>query len=100
MKKLLYILLIAAMLTSGCVQTQELKFVDPNNPQNYILLQENPTQPGTGTFSIITTEYVTGGSYTSTSEAYSLQYSDYPVGVTLKKVDNGIELADNIIWHK
>jgi hypothetical protein len=101
MKKMLILLLLAGVLASGCIQTAatpELKYVDPENPNNYILLKEDPTHPGTGTFSIITTEYVAGGTYTSTSKTYSLQYADYPVGVTLEKVGSGVRLSDTVIW--
>jgi hypothetical protein len=106
MKNLLILFtLLTAILGSGCVvhapESEELKFKDPNNPDiNYLVLKEDLTKPDTGTFTVVTSDYVAGGTYTETSEAYSLKYSEYPVGVTLKKVKNGIQIGGSSYWYK
>jgi len=102
---LILFILLAATLGSGCVanapDSEELKFKDPSNPDtNYMVLKEDLTKPGTGTFTIVTSEYVAGGTYTETSEAYSLKYAEYPVGITLKKVENGIQIGGSGYWYK
>jgi hypothetical protein len=101
---ILFIFLIA-ILGSGCAvhapDSKELKFKDPNYPDtNYLVLSEDLTKPGTGTFTLITSEYTAGGTYTETSEAYSLRYAEYPVGVTLKKVKNGIDIGKGECWYE
>lgn len=102
---LILFIFLAAILGSGCAvhapESKEIKYKDPNNPNtNYIILKEDSTKPDTGTFTVVTSEYVAGGTYTETSEAYSLRYAEYPVGVTLKKVDNGIDLGEGDCWYK
>ena len=104
MKTLIVLLFLVAVMASGCVHhpaSPELRFEDPNNPtENYLIFREDLTKPNTGTFSLITTDYVAGGTYTETSEAYSLWYSEYPVGITLKKVTNGIDIGEGVAWYE
>ena len=106
MKHLLILFIfLAAILGSGCAvhapESKEIKYKDPSNPDaNYIIFKEDPTQPDTGTFTVVTSEYIAGGTYTETSEAYSLRYAEYSVGVTLKKVENGIDLGNDDYWYE
>lgn len=104
MKKLLSILFLVAVMTSGCVQTaehNEVRYSDPDKPnENYIIMRSNTVDPDMGTFSLVTTSFVAGGFYTETSEAYTLRYGEYPVGVTLKKVDHGVDLGEGTYWYE
>ena len=103
MKKLLSIFFLLAVMASGCVQAperHEIRYEDPDNPSgNYLIISPSLTEQYTGTFTLVTTDYLAGGSYTETTEAYTLRYGEAPVGVTLKKVENGVNIGGDTNWY-
>lgn len=104
MTKFLPMLFILAVMVSGCVQApehKEIRYEDQDHPnENYIIFKQNNLNADSGTFTLVTRTFVAGGSYTETSEAYTLMYGEYPVGVTLKKVEHGIDLGEGVYWYE
>ena len=100
--KFLPLFFIFAVLVSGCVQApehKEIRYEDPDHPNENYLVMKYQTEDS-GTFTLVTSTFVAGGSFTETSEAITLRYGEYPVGITLKKVEHGIDLGEDVYWYE
>lgn len=92
---LLILVVFSGAFLSGCVESREYRYVDPYDSDNYLTLNAIDK-----TFTVVTKDFVAGGRYTETSEAYTLWYGECPVGVTLIKTTNGIIIDDGVEWKK